>query len=144
LGLWYLFGMVDTRFPVSVHLMTLLAYQTDRLLSSTDVAKSLKTHPAFVRKLVGPLVEGGLIQSTRGKGGGLALARSAKDISLKDIYIAALHDKPLVCLPKKAPKLSCPVSCSMADVLSKIVEGIEAATQRFLAETSLDEIVRRC
>jgi Rrf2 family protein len=136
--------MVDTRFPVSVHIMTLLAYRPDALLSSTDVAKSLKTHPAFVRKLVGPLVDGGLIQSTRGKGGGLALARSAKDISLKDIYIAALHDKPLVCLPKKAPKLSCPVSCSMADVLSKIVDGIEASTQRYLAKTNLEAIVRSC
>jgi Rrf2 family protein len=134
--------MVDTRFPVSVHIMTLLAYRPETLLSSTDVAKSLKTNPAFVRKLVGRLVDGGLIQSARGKGGGLTLARSAKHISLKDIYIASLHDKQLVCLPKKAPKLSCPVSCSMAKVLSKIVEGIEASTQGFLAKTSLEKIVR--
>jgi hypothetical protein len=32
----------------------------------------------------------------------------------------------------------------MADVLSKIVDGIEASTQRYLAKTSLEEIVRSC
>lgn len=133
--------MVDTRFPVSVHIMALLAYQPDTLLSSTDLARSLKTHPAFVRKLVGHLVDGGLVQSARGKGGGLALARPAKDISLKDIYVAAVQDKPLVCLPGKAPKRSCPVSCSMANILSEIVVGIEEATHRYLAKTSLQDIV---
>ena len=90
--------MVDTRFPVSVHIMALLAYRPDTRLRSTDLAKSLKTHPAFARKLVGRLVDGGLIRSARGKGGGLRLARPAKDISLKDIYLAALQDKPLLCI----------------------------------------------
>src|ERR1044072_3514709 len=121
--------MVDTRFPVSVHIMTLLAYRTGVSVSSTDLAKSLKTNPTFVRRLVGRLVEAGLIQSSRGKGGGIALGRPARDITLKDIYVASLHDKSLVCLPKKTPKMSCPVSCSMGRVLSQIVEGIEITTQ---------------
>ena len=134
--------MVDTRFPVSVHIMALLAYRPDTRLRSTDLAKSLKTHPAFARKLVGRLVDGGLIRSARGKGGGLRLARPAKDISLKDIYLAALQDKPLLCLPTKSPKHSCPVACSMADVLATIVDDIEGATQGLLAKTSLEKIVR--
>jgi Rrf2 family protein len=133
--------MVDTRFPVSVHIMTLLAYQSDISLSSTDLAKSLKTNPTFVRRLVGRLVEGGLIQSSRGKGGGLTLARPPKDITLKEIYIASLQDKQLVCLPKKSPKMSCPVSRSMADVLSEIVNGIENSTQKYLAKTTLEDLV---
>lgn len=133
--------MVDTRFPISVHIMTYLAYQPDTSLSSIELARSLKTNPAFVRRLVRRLVEAGLIQSTRGKGGGITLARPAKEITLKDIYIASLQDKQLVCLPKKPPKISCPVSCSMSDVLAKIVHGIESSTLKYLEEITLQQIL---
>jgi Rrf2 family protein len=110
-------------------------------MSSIELARSLKTNPAFVRRLVRRLVEAGLIQSSRGKGGGITLARPPKEITLKDIYIASLQDKQLVCLPKKSPKISCPVSCSMTDVLAKIVNGIENSTQKYLAEITLEQIV---
>ena len=39
----------------------------------------------FLRKLVKRLVVGGLIESRRGKGGGVALAQDPKTISLYDI-----------------------------------------------------------
>jgi Rrf2 family protein len=42
----------------------------------------------FVRRLVGQLVKVGLLLSTRGSGGGVRLARPARDISLLDVVEA--------------------------------------------------------
>ena len=134
--------MLDTRFPVSVHLMALLAYEPETQRTSADLASSLKTNPAFVRKLVSPLVDAGLIESSRGKGGGLRLGKPPEAISLQAIYLASVQDKQLVCLPQKRPKASCPVSCSMGNVLGGIVEGVEQATLGYLASRSLADVLQ--
>ncbi len=54
-------------------------------VSSADVAKEMDIPYRFLRKLVKRLVVGGLIESRRGKGGGVALAKDPKAISLYDI-----------------------------------------------------------
>jgi Rrf2 family protein len=53
--------------------------------SSSDVAEEMDIPYRFLRKLVKRLVGGGLIESRRGKGGGVALAKAAQSISLYDI-----------------------------------------------------------
>jgi Rrf2 family protein len=135
--------MVDTRFPVSLHIMVSLAYQEDELLSSDQLAKSLKTNATFIRKLVSKLVEADLIQSFRGKGGGIRLAKRPSEISLKDIYLASLEDKPLLCTPKKPVIKACPVSCSMNGILSDLVDGIEISTQNYLAKMTLGDLLNK-
>lgn len=54
-------------------------------VSSAEVAKEMDIPYRFLRKLVKRLVVGGLIESRRGKGGGVALARKPQAISLYDI-----------------------------------------------------------
>ncbi len=49
----------------------------------------------FVRRLVGQLVKVGLLASTRGAGGGVRLAKPAKDISLLDVVRAIEGDVAL-------------------------------------------------
>ncbi len=94
--------MVDTRFSVSIQIMMALAYcGEDELSSSETLAKSLKTNPTFIRKLVSGLVEHELVQSYRGKGGGIKLAKSPDKISLNDIYLASTGEKRLISIHKK-------------------------------------------
>ncbi len=133
--------MIDTRFPASLHIMTLLAFKSDMLLSSADIARSLKTNPAFVRKLVGSLVDAHLILSVRGKSGGLKLGRPATTISLKDIYLASTGEKNLICVPSKSPTSSCKVSCSMDQILKSIADGVEHSALSFLSNLRLDQVV---
>ncbi|MEO5807114.1 iron-responsive transcriptional regulator RirA [Devosia sp.] len=47
-----------------------------------DIAKAYGISELFLFKLIKPLVEGGLIQTVRGRHGGIKLGRPAKDISL--------------------------------------------------------------
>ncbi len=135
--------MVDTRFPVSVHIMVSLAYHHPELMNSEQLAKIIKTNPTFIRKLVSRLVDAGLIKSFRGKGGGITISKMPKEISLKEIYLASLEEKPLLCTPQKPVSKACPVSCSMNEILCNIVGGIEAITHTYLAKMSLSDLVKK-
>lgn len=54
-------------------------------VSSAEVAAEMDIPYRFLRKLVKRLVVGGLIESRRGKGGGVALAQDPENISFYDI-----------------------------------------------------------
>ena len=130
--------MVDTRFPVSIHILTLLAHHGPGLMSSELLARSVKTNASFIRKLVVTLAAAGLVESVRGKTGGIRLAKNPKDIGLDQIY-RAVTDSCLMAVPKKSPNKSCAISCSMGGVLSEISEEIERNTLKQLAKRNLGE-----
>jgi Rrf2 family protein len=138
--------MVDTRFSMSVQIMTSLAFHesvTSRseLMSSEDFAGILKSNPTFIRKLISRLVQAGLIKSFRGKGGGIKINKAAKEITLKDIYIASVDDKPLISTHQKPVYKSCSVSCSMSEILCEVTAGLEENTRQHLSNTKLSDLV---
>lgn len=135
--------MVDTRFSMSIHIMTELAFQPDMMSSSDVLAKSLKTNATFIRKLVSRLVEAKLIESYRGKGGGIKISRRPDEISLKDIYLASMDEKCLVSTHNKPVIKSCPVSCSMTDILDHVVAGIETTTKSYLSKIYLSDLMKK-
>lgn len=135
--------MVDNRFSLSVQIMMSLAYHNDELMNSDSLAKTLKTNATFIRKLVSKLVDAELIQSYRGKGGGIKLKRAPADISLKDIYLAATDEKPLISCHKKPVIKACPISCCIENVLDDIVGGIESSTQSYLAKKTLCSLMKQ-
>lgn len=132
--------MVDTKFSVSVHLMTTLAYNSGRLTSSDELATGLRTNASFVRKLVVYLSDAGLIESVRGKSGGLRLALPAKKITLDKIYDAVAGHK-IICVPDKTAYKQCAVSCIMGDLLKKISDSIEHSARQQLSKTNLQDLL---
>ncbi len=132
--------MVDTRFPVSVHIMTGLAYNRPNLVSSEQLAISIKTNPSFIRKLIVSLSAAGLVESVRGKSGGLRLAKNPKDITLDQIY-KAVTESSLMAVPTKAPNKNCAISCGMGDILCKISDEIQENTLKQLAKRSLKDVL---
>ncbi len=136
--------MVDTRFSLSVHVMMTLAYNNkDELVNSEYLAGVLKTNPTFVRKIVSRLVDAKLVDSFRGKGGGIRIAKSPTEIALSEIYSAAVEDKCLVSTHKKPVMRSCPVSCCMEEVLTNIVSGIEDSTKNYLSRMRLSDLLKK-
>lgn len=80
--------MNNARFATAIHIMTLLAYWKDELLSSEHLSGSININPVLVRKEISNLRQHGLVESKEGKGGGTRLAKAAKDILMSDIYHA--------------------------------------------------------
>lgn len=135
--------MIDTRFSVSVQIMMTVAYHPDELVTSELLANALDTNPTFIRKIISRLVEGDLIKSYRGKGGGIKLAKKPSEISLKDIYLASTNEKRLVNVHSKPVYRACKVSCCIENVLEDIVCGIEHSTQTYLAKKNLSDLMKK-
>jgi Rrf2 family protein len=132
--------MVDTRFAVSVHFMTALAFNRPDLMSSETLAKGVKTNPSFIRKLVVALASAGLVESVRGKSGGIRLAKNPKDISLAQIY-RAVTEAAVIAVPGKAPEKACAISCGIGSVLCKVSQEIEDGTLKMLAKRNLQDVL---
>lgn len=137
--------MVDQRFSTSVHIMTALAFgkcEHGKLMTSEELAQSVRTNPTVVRRLVAKLVEAKLLKAYKGKAGGIELARCPDEITLKDIYIAS-SGKALIQTRTKAPKKHCPVSCSMGALMSAVIEGVERNSMKYLASISLASLTSK-
>lgn len=134
--------MVDQRFSVSIHIMTALAFHKGELMTSEQLASSIRTNPTVVRRLLAKLVDAGLIESYKGKSGGVKLTKSPKEISLKDIY-GAVCDKKLIATPDKEPMKQCPVSCNMGKLLDEVVNGIEANSLNYMSNICLSELTAK-
>jgi Rrf2 family transcriptional repressor of oqxAB len=96
--------VLDIRFSSALQAMLFLAVAAERgepATSSGRLAEALGTNPSLVRKLLVPLGTGGLIASTRGRGGGTRLSRPAGEITLAEIYRCSVGEKPLwACRPE--------------------------------------------
>ena len=79
---------MNGRFPIAVHILTLLSKAGDELLSSDYIAGSININPALARKEISNLRNLGLITSKEGKSGGYSLGKSSKQITLADVYLA--------------------------------------------------------
>jgi Rrf2 family transcriptional regulator, iron-sulfur cluster assembly transcription factor len=65
----------------------------DRPVSLNEIADRQDISQEYLEQLFGRLRRAGLVASTRGPGGGYQLARSAAEIALSDVILAA--DEPL-------------------------------------------------
>lgn len=146
--------MEDTRFAASIHLLTALAFmqtqakgsssceQMDQVQNSETLAAGLNSNPAFVRKLLGNLIKAGIIESKRGKQGGVFLKRDPSSISLKEIYLASTTS-PLVHSRKQDANKHCPVSCAMKNIVGDVTSGIEENTLQYLSKITLKSLVKK-
>jgi len=78
--------MSTSRFPISLHILTLLNEAKGSVVSSAYLAGSINVNPVLIRKEIMNLRKHGFVESKEGKGGGSFLAKSAKDINLGEVY----------------------------------------------------------
>ncbi len=134
--------MLDQKFSVSIHIMTVLAYHQGELMTSEQLAGSIRTNPTVIRRLVAKLVDAGLLESFKGKSGGVRISKSAKSISLKDIY-AAVSNKQLINTPDKEPHKQCAVSCSMKEILCGFAKNFESNSMNYLSKIKLSDFISK-
>jgi Rrf2 family protein len=89
----------NTRFATGVHILVLLASESDKLQTSTSLAEHLNTNPVVIRRVLSSLQRADLITSQKGPTGGSRLAKPAKMISLAEIY-RAVESNPLFYTPQ--------------------------------------------
>ena len=110
-------------------------------VSLQDIAKRQQIPLPYVKRLIGPLLNGGLLRSSRGVGGGIALAKMPELIKLKDaIQLLEGSISPVQCVDDPSV---CNRSgfCATRDIWNKIGEAmngvLETTTLKDLVELQL-------
>ena len=133
----------NSRMTVAVHILSYLVFASGnrpRPVTSEQIAKSVRTNPVVIRRLLGLLRESGLVRSQRGANAGWTLARSPRAITLLDVY-NALHDDALFGMHASPPNPQCPIGRRLPSTLRKVYGSLEDELRRQLARTSVDEVV---
>ena len=119
-----------------------LAVKADEEQNSESLAKSLNTNPAFIRKIMAKLSKAGLIETRRGKNGGVSLLKNPKSITLKEIYLASNDSANSSEIKKISSFSNCMVSCSAQTILLKLSSRIEAAHLLILGRIKLSHLTK--
>lgn len=130
----------DRSFATAIHILTALAYQAPKLVTSEELAMGLQTNAGLVRRMVGKLAAAGLVDTTLGKSGGSTLKKNPKDITMAEIFLA-IQDAPIFGTFDKEPFKNCKVSCNMGDVLEKLFSELEAGLVRDMNKIRLAHVL---
>lgn len=130
--------MNNTRFATAIHIMTLLAKLPQDWLSSEWLAGSININPVVVRKEISVLREGGLIVSKQGKEGGSQLAKSAKSITISEIY-SVVKNTEVLGKKNQNPNPTCSVGREINNHLNDLFIETDQLVLNFLGNKSLQE-----
>jgi Rrf2 family protein len=131
----------NSHFALATHVLCVLAI-LEGPTSSSQLARSVNTHPAFLRGLLGRLKAAGLVEMQLGKGGGARLARPAAEISLLDVW-RAVEPEPEVPRPACPPSQACPVGRRLPALLDTVALGLDAAIADHLRGTHVAELAEQ-
>ena len=123
---------------LALHAAALLAESEGETVPTSALAKGLQASGHHLAKVLQRLARVGLVEGTRGPGGGFRLSRPAREISLLQVYEAI--EGPLVvcgCLFDR------PVCDGRFCILGGLVGRLEDQTKRYLMETTLHDVAHR-
>jgi Rrf2 family protein len=97
------------------------------LVSIAEIAEQRMLPAYFVRRLIGKLVQGGILATSRGSQGGIRLARPAAEITLLDLVQAM--EGPVALNPCLTENHTCPfaASCPVQLVWAEATRALQAS-----------------
>ena len=131
--------MIDVRFATALQMMLSLALaQAEGVerLSSAQLAEGVDSNPTFVRRLLVPLIQAGLVRSAMGRDGGVSLGVDATAITLGEIYKATMGDKRLWTGRSDVPH-RCLVSCNVERFFGNLADKVDVSVLRLLDRQTL-------
>ena len=125
---------VSDAAKLALHATALLSTSEDEHVPAADLAERLGASEAHLAKVMQRLAHVGLVDSTRGPGGGYRLARAARKITLMQVYEAVEGPlEPAACMFGE------PVCGRKKCVLGGVLGEVNAMLASWLAETKLSE-----
>lgn len=130
----------NTQFAVAVHVLTYLAGEGQgRTASSDELSKSTNVNPVYVRRVLGPLREAGLVRSHPGKHGGWELVKDAREVTLAQVWRLLQGTDPLLGL--HGPNPSCEVGRNVQTSLTAIDQTVARAVATELDQFTVHDVV---
>ena len=137
---------MTSRLTMALHALGMIALEADRSsggpITSGTIAGSINTNPVVVRRVLADLRRAGLVETRRGVGGGVVLARPPERISLRAVWEALEPQEALLGRHPSGPNPACPVGRCVAQVLEGLYGDAEAALKASLGERTLADLKR--
>ena len=126
-------------FAVAVHILALLAME-EGPLTSKHISQSVNTHAVVIRRILGALSRGGLVNTQLGTDGGSSLARAPEQITLYAVY-RAVDQGDLFALHRNPPNPECHCGRSIQPVLLKVFGQTGDAVREALNKVTILDVV---
>ncbi|WP_283679702.1 Rrf2 family transcriptional regulator [Lentilactobacillus sp. Marseille-Q4993] len=123
----------------AVHILAFIEINQGGNLSSQTIASSIESNPSLIRRMMSELSQAGLITTQAGKSSP-KLSRSAKDISLLDIYQIIEGSTPILHVDD-ATNPDCVIGANIQDTLTKAYEQVQNAANNEMHKISLQSII---
>ena len=132
---------------MAVHALGMLACEGElcpgKGLTSEAIARSVNTNPVVVRRVLADLRRAGLVETRRGVGGGVALARPASRITLRCVWEAIDEGEPQLFTRHPAgPNPKCRLGLVVADYLDDLYGHAEEVLKASLGKVTLAQLRR--
>ncbi|MCF8199606.1 MAG: RrF2 family transcriptional regulator [Sulfuritalea sp.] len=123
----------------TLRVLMFLALNRDRLATIPEIAAAYEISENHLMKVVHQLARAGVIESVRGKGGGIRLAREPEAIRLGEIVRSSEGSAPIVeCLSEDASACCIAPACRLTAILVSAFDALYAA----LDEYTVADLVR--
>jgi Rrf2 family transcriptional regulator, nitric oxide-sensitive transcriptional repressor len=124
----------------TLRVLMYLALNRTRLATIPEIAAAYGISENHLMKVVHQLARAGVVESMRGKGGGIRLARAPEDIRLGEIVRVSEGDAPIVeCLSGNPNACRISPSCRLKGVLVDAFDTLYAS----LDEHTLADLVEK-
>ena len=131
----------STRLADAIHILVYIGVFPEQPITSSDIANSIQTNPAYVRTIMASLKSAKLIDGTQGKACP-TLSKAPNEISLLDVYKAIEGDKPLLHLDTHVNP-ECTVGIYVQEAISDCYEEVQAAAESRMQQISLQDIIEQ-
>ncbi len=116
----------------TLRVLMFLALNRDRLATIPEIAAAYGISENHLMKVVHQLARAGVIESVRGKGGGIRLAREPEAIRLGQIVRVSEGGAPIVeCLSGDAGACRIAPVCRLAGILVRAFDALYAALDEY-------------
>ena len=120
-------------------LLDIALHQEPKPVPLRDIARRQEISLSYLEQLIGPLIEGGVIRSVRGVGGGVSLAKSPDEIKLSEVIRLLEGSIALVKCVNDPTACNRSDFCITRDIWSEINKSMESV----LEATTLQEMLER-
>ncbi|MFD2656342.1 Rrf2 family transcriptional regulator [Gracilibacillus thailandensis] len=132
--------MINTRFSVAIHILTLVATQNDKGVTSDFIAKSVNTNPVVIRRIGSLLKKANLLKGGPGVAG-YSLVIEPSKITLLDIYRAVTSEEELFAVHDH-PNPNCDVGRNIQATLDFSLTRAQKAMENELNKQTLADIIQ--
>lgn len=128
---------INTKLSVATHIVLCIAFFKNEGTTSNLIAKSVKTNPAIIRRILLKLQDAEIVETTKK---GSKLIKDEKDITLLSIYKAVFTEEERGLFNFHHPNHVCPVGCAMFDVLGEEFNNVREDFEKSLSKITIKKI----